>query len=141
MKLSEHFQLSEFVKSHTAIRLHIDNSPTETAIKNLANICEKILEPLRAHYGQPIHINSGYRCYSLNKAVGGSATSQHTKGEAVDLEIPGVSNQELYDYLKDNYVFDQLILEFHKPEVPNSGWIHVSLRADGNNRQQSLGIK
>jgi putative chitinase len=87
MQLSEHFNLKEFTKSETAIRKRIDNTPGPAHASNLQKVCEKILEPVRRHYGKPVRINSGYRGPALNAAVGGSSKSQHCNGEAVDLPI------------------------------------------------------
>ena len=92
MQLSEHFNLKEFTKSETAIRKRIDNTPNAAHAQNLKNVCEKILEPVRNHFGKPVRINSGYRGPALNSAVGGSSKSQHCNGEAVDFEIDGLPN-------------------------------------------------
>lgn len=146
MRLTEHFQLSEFTKSSTATARHIDNTPSEQVIKNLRNLCEKVLEPLRQWYGKPIAIGSGYRCPALNKAVGGVTNSQHMKGEAADLRIPtiktpkGSTIQDIatarlwIEHLLEFGRFDQLILEHDK-----SGhyWIHVSLKLDDSKNRQS----
>lgn len=127
MQLSEHFTLAEMIRSDTASRENINNTPTDEHVKNLRKVCEDILEPVRAHYGVPITPSSGYRCKALNEAVGGSVTSQHMTGQAVDFEVRGVSNIDLAYWIKDNLKFDQLILENFKPEVPGSGWVHVSV--------------
>ena len=138
-KLSEHFYLKDFIKSETATRKRIDNTPTATHLAALKAVCEKILEPVYAHYKKPIRINSAYRGPALNKAVGGSAKSQHCNGEAVDFEIDGLSNPELAKWVSVNCEFDQLILEFYNPkEGPNSGWVHCSYTANGTNRRQIL---
>jgi len=138
MQLSEHFNLKEFTKSETAIRKRIDNTPNAQHAQNLKNVCEKILEPVRKHFGKPIRINSGYRGPALNAAVGGSSKSQHCNGEAVDFEIDGLANPELAKWVAANCEFDQIILEFYDPkEGPNSGWVHASYSA-GKNRKQQL---
>lgn len=127
MKLSAHFTLAEMTRSDTAAREGIDNTPTDKEIENLKKLCAAILEPARAHFGKPITPSSGFRCKALNAAVGGSDTSQHMTGQAVDFEVPGVSNIDLAYWIKDNLEFDQLILENFNPEVEGSGWVHVSV--------------
>jgi putative chitinase len=139
MQLSEHFNLKEFTKSETAIRKRIDNTPNAAHAENLKNVCEKILEPVRKHFGKPVRINSGYRGPALNAAVGGSSKSQHCNGEAVDFEIDGLPNPELAKWVAENCEFDQIILEFYDPkEGPNSGWVHASIKRDGSNRKQKM---
>jgi putative chitinase len=138
-QLSEHFVLKDFVKSETAIRKGIDNTPTTDHKIALKHVCEKILEPVYAHFQQDIRINSSYRSPKLNAAVGGSNKSQHCNGEAVDFEIDGLPNPELAKWVSKNCDFDQLILEFYNPkEGPNSGWVHASYTAKGVNRHQIL---
>jgi putative chitinase len=139
MQLSEHFNLKEFTKSETAIRKRIDNTPGPEHAQNLKTVCEKILEPVRKHFGKPVRINSGYRGPALNAAVGGSSKSQHCNGEAVDFEIDGLANPELAKWVSQNCDFDQVILEFYDPkEGPNSGWVHASYTSKGTNRKQLL---
>lgn len=140
MRLSENFKLHELTKSSTAARHGIDNTPNSAQIENLKLLCEKILEPVRANYHRPIIPSSGFRCIRLNRLLGSKDTSQHTKGEAVDFEIAGIDNKDLFDWMHDNLEFDQLILEFYNPETPNSGWVHCSYRRTGN-RQQAFDIK
>ncbi len=138
MKLSEHFNLKEFTKSETATRKRIDNTPNLEHANNLRMVCENMLEPVRKHFGKPVRINSGYRGPALNKAVGGSAKSQHCNGEAVDFEIDGLPNPDLAKWVAQNCDFDQIILEFYDPkEGPNSGWVHASY-SKGKNRKQKL---
>jgi putative chitinase len=138
MQLSPHFKLNEFTKSETAIRKRIDNTPGPAHAKNLKLVCEKILEPVRNHFGKPVRINSGYRGPALNAAVGGSSKSQHCNGQAVDFEIDGLPNPELAKWVAENCEFDQIILEFYDPkEGPNSGWVHASY-SEGANRKQKL---
>jgi len=139
MRLSQHFSLVELTKSQTAARLGIRNSPNSKQILNLKRLAVGILEPVREHYGKPFSPSSGFRCQALNKAIGSKSTSQHTKGEAVDFEIPGVPNREVAEWVRDHLEFDQLILEFHDPAEPMSGWVHVSLKEKGN-RSQTLTI-
>ena len=141
MKLTEHFSLSEFIKSYTADRWKIDNTPqTDDIIDNLRELCINVLEPIRNEWNKPLKINSGYRCPALNRKVKGARNSQHKLGKAVDIEFKNVPNRELYEWIKANLEFDQLILEFHNPAIPDSGWVHVSFSAD-KNRKQALEIK
>lgn len=93
-------------------------------------MCEKILEPVRQQFGLPFRPNSGYRSEPLNREIGGSPKSQHCLGEAVDIEIAGVSNYDLATWIRENLTFDQLILECYHRGVPNSGWVHVSLKPE-----------
>jgi len=137
MRLSDHFSLWELTKSQTAIRNGIDNTPDEESIKNLKEVCAKILEPVRTHYGRPFTPSSGYRCLSLNQLLGSSDRSQHITGQAVDFEVPGVSNMDVARWVTNELAYDQLILEFYKEHDPHSGWIHCSCVEQGN-RQQSM---
>jgi len=138
-KLSEHFTLGELIRSETAERKGINNTPPVEIIEKLKRLCEELLEPVRIHYGVPFRPNSGYRSVALNSEIGGSAKSQHCKGEAVDIEIPGVSNYDLAKWISENLAYDQVILECYHQGVPNSGWVHVSLKSDvGENRQVAL---
>ncbi len=130
MKLTENFSLSEMVKSETALRNDLDNTPGDAEIVNLKVLAEKVLQPIRDHYKKGIKVNSGFRHPNVNAAVGGSRTSDHCKGQAADIEIPGVANAELAEYIKNNLKFTQLILEFYTPGVPDSGWVHVSYVPD-----------
>lgn len=139
MQLSPHFTLAELTRSPTAERRGISNRPTPEHIENMKNVCEKILEPVRAHFGKPVRINSSYRSPDLNKAIGGASKSQHCNGEAVDFEIMGVSNKAVADWVGDNLEYDQVILEFWAPGGdPNAGWVHASLKRHGTNRGQKL---
>ena len=141
IKLSQNFWLSELVKSQTAERMGIDNWPQDQEIiDNLSTTVNQVLQPIRDHYGVPITPNSGYRCLQLNRAIGSKDTSQHTKGQAVDVEVPGVANHDLADWVKDNLDFDQLILEFYYPGEPTSGWVHISYVSPEQNRKQLLTI-
>ena len=134
--LTKNFTTEEFTRSQTAIRQNIDNTPTEEHIENMQLLCEMVLQPVRDHFG-PIAINSGYRGVVLNKAIGGSWKSQHCEGKAVDIECPGTSNRYVAEWISENCTFDQLILEFHRKGVPDSGWVHVSYNR-GSNRMQRL---
>ena len=140
MQLSKHFKLHEFEKSATAIRLGIINKAGSGEIKNLTDVCYEILEPVRAKFDEkPVMITSGYRSEELCEAIKSSKTSQHTKGQAVDFEIAGISNLEVALWIQNNCNYDQLILEFWKEEDedPNSGWVHCSF-VEGSNRKQVL---
>ena len=138
MKLTEHFTLAEMTVSPTAKRLGLSNQPTAEHIENMRYCCEKILEPVRAHFGKPVKINSSYRSPLVNKAVGGSKTSQHVNGQAIDFEIMGVDNKAVADWIGDNLEFDQVILEFYTAGDKNSGWVHASIKKGGGNRMQRL---
>ncbi|MEM4177886.1 MAG: D-Ala-D-Ala carboxypeptidase family metallohydrolase [Nitrososphaeria archaeon] len=136
MQLTKNFFLHEFIKSPTALRLGINNYPTEKEVKNIKRLCEKVLQPVRDHFDRPVVITSGYRSPMLNRHVGGAPNSQHITGEAADFYIPGVDNLKVANWIKDNLIFDQLILEYY--QGGNSGWIHVSY--SDNNRKQVLTI-
>jgi zinc D-Ala-D-Ala carboxypeptidase len=131
MNLTANFSLHEMTKSETALRKGMPNEPTEADIANLKLLAEKVLQPLRDHYGVGIKVNSGYRSPDVNAAVGGSRTSDHCKGQAADIEIAGIPNATLAQYIKDSLQYTQLILEFYTPGIPDSGWVHVSY--DSNN--------
>ena len=133
-KLTEHFNLSEMTVSPTAKRLGLSNNPTPEHIENMRYCCEKILEPVRAKFG-PVTINSSYRAPAVNKAVGGSKTSQHVNGQAIDFEVKGVDNKTVADWVADNLEFDQVILEFYSAGDKNSGWVHASIKKEGGNRK------
>ena len=137
MQLSDHFTLSELTKSSTAERLGIANEPGSTEVENLIMVCDQILEPVRNHYGIAFAPNSGFRCLELNQAIGSSDNSQHVAGEAVDFEVVGVPNKEMALWIMDNCDFDQLILEFYKEGVPDSGWVHCSYTINGDNRKSA----
>jgi zinc D-Ala-D-Ala carboxypeptidase len=137
MRLSENFTMAEFTKSQTAERKGIDNTPQGEHLEAAKALFENVVQKVRDHFG-PTVINSGYRSPELNEAVGGSSKSQHCKGEAVDIEVPGVANADLANWIVDNLEFDQVILEFYTPGIPDSGWVHVSYKADGDNRRSIL---
>ena len=140
MKLTDNFQLSEFVRSETATRLGIDNSINDPEIiANIKNLSEHVLEPLRAYANCPILINSGYRCPQLNATVGGSRRSQHMKGEACDIRITdSATGNRWFRWMKENLPFDQLVKE-RAHRSSSSFWIHVSLtRDDAKNRRQAF---
>jgi hypothetical protein len=126
MQLTNNFSLAEMVKSDTALRHDMDNTPGETEIANLKTLCEKVLQPVRDHFQTGVKVNSGFRHPEVNAKVGGSKTSDHCKGQAADIEIPGIANADLAVWIMDNLNYTQLILEFYTPGVPDSGWVHVS---------------
>lgn len=138
-RLSKNFLLSEFIKSSTATRLGIDNTPNQKVIDNIQRLVDLILQPLANEFGR-VNINSGYRSPELNKAVNGAEKSQHVYGCAADIEVPGLSNYDLAKHIKEHYDFDQLILEFYTLGDPNSGWVHVSISPEGKNRREVLTI-
>ena len=129
--------MAEFTKSQTAERQGIDNTPEGDHLDAAVALFENVVQPVRDHFGTTV-INSGYRSPDLNAAVGGSSKSQHCKGEAADIECPGTPNAELAQWIVDNLDFDQCILEFYTPGIPDSGWVHVSYKADGSNRKSIL---
>ena len=140
VRLSKNFTLQEFTKSQTAERKGIDNTPAEAHLENAKILFEKVVQPVRDHFG-PTIINSGYRGPKLNEAVGGSSKSQHCKGEAVDIECPGTSNYAVASWIEQNLDFDQLILEFYTPGIPDSGWVHVSYKSEGNRKSILTAMK
>ena len=138
-RLSPHFKLREFEKSQIADRYEIDNTvKDEEVYNNLILLCENVLEPIRVHYGVPFSPSSGYRCLELNRKLGSSDKSQHTRGQACDIEIPTVSNYELGVWVRDNLDYDTVLLEFYKEDVSSSGWVHVSYVSEENNRKRAL---
>ena len=139
MKLSRNLSLSEMTKSRTASRLGIDNSPTPDHFKNMQVLANKIFQPIRDYFGVSFSVSSGYRSEALNKAIGGSNKSQHSKGQAIDIDRDyrhDPNNAQVFHYIKDNLEFDQLIWEFGTQEKPN--WVHVSYNTDGKQRGQIL---
>jgi hypothetical protein len=141
MNLSKNFTLAEMTKSETALRHDMDNTPGEKEIGNLKLLCERVLQPVRDHFGKGVKVNSGFRHPEVNAKVGGSKTSDHCLGQAADIEIPGVANAELAEWIKDNLEFRQLILEFYTPGVPDSGWVHVSYVLEDNKKQVMTATK
>lgn len=137
MQLSRNLSLKEAIKSNTATNLGIKNIPEDWEIRNLMAVADNIFQPVRDHFGVPIGITSGYRSKELNKAIGGSKYSQHMIGEALDIDADvygGVTNSEIFNYIKDNLVWDQMIWEFGNDEEPD--WVHVSYKENGLNRKQ-----
>jgi hypothetical protein len=140
MKLSEHLDLAEVTRSDSAKRKGISNEPTPEHLENLKKLAVNIFEPIRKHFGVPIMISSGYRSKSLNTAINGSLSSQHCQGEAIDIDMDGtangVTNKMVFDYIKGNLNFDQLIFEFGTKDSPD--WVHVSFESTGKQRKQIL---
>lgn len=140
MKLSKNFSLQELTKSDTAIRKDIDNTPNNPELNNLTTLCNMVLQKVRDSHGV-VTVTSGYRSPELNKAIGGSTTSDHCKGCAADFEVPGLDNKDLAKWIIDNLTFKQLILEFYKEGEPNSGWVHCSFEEGKNNNQVLRAVK
>ena len=139
MQLSKNFSLAEMTKSQTAIRAGLANNPSEGEVENLRLLCERVLQPIRDHFNHTVTISSGYRNAILSRKIGSSEKSQHCQGEAADFEIFGTPNNEVSDWIKENLMFDQLILEYWEPGQPNSGWVHVSYKKEINsNRKEYL---
>ena len=135
-KISKHISGREAIESYTAKRRGIENIPSESQLTNMVAIAENVFEPLRKWVGGPIKINSFFRSPELNKAIGGSSKSQHCEGRAIDIDdVYGhKSNAEMYNYIKNNLDFDQLIWEFGTDDNPD--WVHVSyVSVDGNRRR------
>ena len=141
MNLSANFTLKELTKSDTATRLGLDNTPDDEALENLKTLCEKVLQPVREHFGKSVSVNSAYRSPESNAAVGGSKTSDHCKGMAADIEIVGVANADLAQWIMDNLEYTQLILEFYTPGIPDSGWVHVSYDPNNLKKQELTATK
>ena len=137
MKLSKNFTLKEFAKSMTATRLGIDNTPEDEHLENAKLLFERVVQPVRERFGIT-RISSGYRGPELNKAIGGSTTSQHCKGQAVDFECDGTDNLVVAKWIRDFLDYDQLISEFYEEGDPTSGWIHVSYNNKAENRRSTL---
>jgi zinc D-Ala-D-Ala carboxypeptidase len=139
MKISPHLNLAELTRSETAKRNGIDNTPTAEHLENFKLLADKVFEPIREHFKTPIFISSGYRSKELNELIKGSATSQHCKGQAIDIDMDGgngeVTNRMVFDFIKNKLDFDQLIWEFGTDFNPD--WVHVSY-VKGKNRKQKL---
>lgn len=140
MNLSKNFTLQEYIKSQTALRQGIDNTPNDEHLAKAKSLFENLVQKVRDHFG-PTVINSGYRGPELNAAVGGASSSQHCKGEAVDIECPGTGNYDVAKWISENCDFDQLILEFYTPGIPDSGWVHVSYKSEGNRKSVLTAMK
>ena len=141
MQLSTNLSLAEVTRSETAKRRGISNMPTPEHIENFKKLAINIFQPIREHFGKPIIISSGYRSAELNKAIGGSLSSQHCSGEAIDIDMDGtdITNAQIFNYIKDNLNFDQMIWEFGTDANPD--WVHVSFAANRSQRKQILVAK
>ncbi len=133
-KISEHITYAEATASNKAKQLGISNTPNERELRAMKLLAEKVFEPLRKWYGKPIQITSFFRSAKINRAIGGSATSQHSLGQAIDIDTVS-DNKKLFDYIKDNLTFDQLIWEYGTDANPD--WVHVSY-SEVRNRKQVL---
>ena len=138
MKISDHITYAEAIHSQTAKRKGIDNTPNPNQIEAMKLLAEKVFEPLREWVGGPIKVNSFFRSPDLNTAIGGSKTSQHCKGQAIDIDdVYGYkTNSDMYHWIKENLSFDQMIWEFGTDTQPN--WVHVSYVSEENNRNRCL---
>jgi hypothetical protein len=136
--ISKHISYNEAIKSSTGIRLGIENKPNGYQLGNMILVADKIFEPLREWVSGPIRVNSFFRCAKLNKAIGGSPRSQHCEGRAIDLDdtFGYKTNAEMFNYIKSNLSFDNLIWEFGNDENP--AWVHVSFVSEDQNRNQVL---
>ena len=136
--ISKHISYKEGVYSTTATRLGINNTPGDDQLHFMEIIAEEVFEPLRSWVGGPIKINSFYRCPQLNKAIGGSATSQHCKGQAMDIDdtFGRATNAEMFNFIKENLDFDQMIWEFGNDDNPD--WVHISYVSEDKNRNRCL---
>jgi hypothetical protein len=142
MQLSTNLSLAEVTRSETAKRKGISNMPTPEHIENFKKLAVNIFQPIREHFGKPILISSGYRSAELNKAIGGSSSSsQHCSGEAIDIDMDGtdITNAQIFNYIKENLNFDQMIWEFGTDTNPD--WVHVSFAANRSQRKQILVAK
>jgi hypothetical protein len=136
--ISKHVSYREATHSATATRKDLDNTPNEEQIKNMKVVAEKLFEPLREWVGGPVKINSFFRGLPLNTAIGGAKSSQHMKGQAIDIDdtFGHATNAEMYNFIKENLDFDQIIWEFGTDENPN--WVHISYVSPEENRNRCL---
>lgn len=133
MNLTRNITLEELTTSQTATRLKINNTPTPEIIENLKVVAAQV-QKVRDHFGKPLIISSGYRSEKLNSAIGGARNSQHTKGEAIDIQsTTGYTNADIFNYIKNNLDFDQLIWEYGTRKEPK--WVHISYKKSGNRKQ------
>jgi len=141
MLLSDNLSLAEATSSATALRKGIANKPTQQHLINLKEVALHIFQPCREHFGKPLRVTSGYRSEELNKAIGGSSKSQHSKGEALDMQsTKGYTNKELFMFIKDHLNFDQLIGEF-PDNVGEYAWVHCSYKKEGNRGEVLIAYK
>ena len=141
-KLSKYTTLQEVIKSNTASVLQIQNIPNDEQIRNLKLLCIEVFDKVREHFGKPIGITSGFRSIELNNRIGGSKNSQHMEGKALDIDgdlLGGVCNKDIFEYIKNNCTFDQLIWEFGPENAPD--WVHVSYNKGVNRKQILRAIK
>ena len=141
MKLSKHVTLKEGIKSNTATRLGIDNSPKPEHLEVMKKTATLLFDPVRDFIGGALGVSSFYRSNNLNTAIKGSKTSQHCKGEAIDIDVDmygNGTNKQVFDFIKDNIDFDQLIWEYGDKTEPS--WVHVSQNEDGENRGEILRV-
>jgi hypothetical protein len=141
MQLTTNFSLHELTKSETALRMGFDNTPGPVETEYLKLLAENVLQPIRDHFQKGVKVNSAYRSPESNAAVKGSRTSDHCKGMAADIEIPGVANADLAQWIMDNLDYTQLILEFYTPGIPDSGWVHVSYDPENLKKQELTAMK
>ena len=142
MKLSKNLTLGEVMKSQTAIKHGISNRPSGEHLSNLIQIANKIFQPVRDNFGKPIAVTSGYRSQALNDLISGASGSQHCKGEGLDLDADvfgGLENWEIFEFIKNNLEFDQLIWEFGDDENPD--WVHVSYKSEKNRGEVLSAVK
>ena len=138
MRISKNFTLKELTKSSTGERLGIDNSvQDQQTLINLCALTHNILQNVREEHGRTT-VNSSFRCLDLNRAIKSGDNSQHVKGEAADIECPSLNNFRLANWIATNLDYDMVLLEFYTKGIPDSGWVHVSFRADGSNRKKQL---
>ena len=144
MKLTANFHLEELIKSQVAERKGINNNPSPMQIENLKALAVNILQPIRSQFDRPLIISAGFRCAQLNIEIGSSINSEHcadNKSAAADFEIPGIDNKELAECIRDNLIWNQLILEFYKEGEPSSGWVHCSYSTDLNKKQSLIAYR
>lgn len=137
-RISKYVDYLEVTKSNQAAALKLANIPNATQLKNLKLVCSNVFDKVREHFEKPIGISSGFRSVELNAKIGGSKTSQHCEGKALDIDADifgGINNKELFFFIKENCIFDQLIWEFGSENAPD--WVHVSYN-EGKNRGQVL---
>lgn len=142
MKLSENLTLREAITSQTAERKGLSNTPSQATIETMKITAGKVFQPVRDHFGKPIRVSSFYRSPAVNAAVGGSKTSQHRTGEAIDMQgTNGLKNSEIFNYIRKNLDFDQLIWEYGTAKEP--AWVHVSYTTKRKNRKMvfAIGVK
>ena len=144
MKLTANITLDELTKSQVAERKGINNNPNPTQIENLKALAINILQPVRSEFDSPLIISSGFRCAELCIEIGSKITSEHcadNKSAAADFEIPGIDNKELAQWIRDNLIWNQLILEFYKEGEPSSGWVHCSYSTDLNKKESLIAYR